>query len=173
MKSEDEVRQKYAQLLGRNLEKNFQKRLGRKPHNCVHNHVQSSLANINNKIEVQHTGLCMLNSDQPDAWEGRICETSADARFCPFFTAKETKQEVYDDFMSKVTDPEFIQHELRDLYILQWVLGEQEVPPKLSLIDRIKFWVKNYTEANRRVEDLDFQSSRQVEELSDKLFSEE
>lgn len=171
MKSESEIRQKYTQLVGRNLEKVFQKRLGRKPHNCEHNYVQSSLVNKGNKIEVEHTGLCMFNSNDPSAWEGKICETAADARFCPYFNPRETKQQVYEDFMSKLSDSETLQREYRDLHILQWVLEEQSIAPKLSLLSRLKIWLFKYFNKAETFEDNEPISDREVDDLSKKLFS--
>ena len=170
MRKEEEIRQKYKQLLGRNLEKTLQKKLSRKPHNCVHNHVQSSLVNKDNRIEVEHTGLCMLNSDNPSTWEGRICETSADARFCPYFTQKHNKQKVYEEFMESIKDPEILQHEHRDLYILQWVIGEELT--ELSLLDKIKFWIKNYSFANNKFGSSTTSSGDDLDDLSKKLFPE-
>jgi len=170
MRSEDEIKQKYKQLLGRNLEKTLQKKLGRKPHNCTHNHVQSTLVNKDNRIEVEHTGLCMLNGDNPSLWEGRICETSADARFCPYFTQKNSKQDVYNEFMEKIKDPEVLQHEYRDLYTLHWVLGEEIPESKLSLLDKIKFWINNHNIANLRFGTSKAETVEEIEDLSRKLF---
>lgn len=171
MKSESEIRQKYTQLVGRNLEKVFQKRLGRKPHNCEHNYVQSSLTNKGNRIEVEHTGLCMFNSNDPASWEGKICETAADARFCPYFNPRETKQQVYEDFMGKLADPETLQREYRDLHILQWVLEEQNSPPRLSLWGKLKLWTARHFDKSEYTEELDTISTREVDDLSKKLFS--
>ena len=170
MREESELRQKYNQLLGRNLEKAFQKKLARKPHNCSHNYVHSSLTNKNNRIEVEHTGLCMLNADDPSSWEGNICETAADARFCPYFTARHQKQDVYDEFMAKISDPDILQHEFRDLHILRWALGEEQASPKLSFIDKIKFWITNYTWVNDKAEKFEFTSQEELDVLSKKLF---
>jgi hypothetical protein len=172
MRSEDDIRQKYKQLLGRNLEKALQRKLGRKPHNCVHNHVQSTLVNKENKIEVEHTGLCMLNKENPALWEGRICETSADARFCPYFTQKHSKQVVYEEFMDRVRDPEVLQHEYRDLYTLHWVLGDEVPDSKLSLVDRIKFWLSNHNLANLRFGLVKAESPEEIDSLAKKLFHE-
>lgn len=170
MREESEIRQKYTQLLGRNLEKAFQKKLSRKPHNCQHNHVHSSLTNKNNRIEVEHTGLCMLHSEDPSSWEGRICETAADARFCPYFTARYQKQDVYDEFMAKISDPEVIQHEFRDLHILKWTLGDSPIAPKLSLLDRIKFWLTNYTWVNEKADKFELAPQEELDALTQKLF---
>lgn len=173
MRSEDDIRQKYKQLLGRNLEKALQKKLGRRPHNCVHNHVQSTLVNKENRIEVEHTGLCMLNSDNPSLWEGRICETAADARFCPYFNQKHKKQEVYQEFMDRVKDPDVLQHEYRDLYTLHWVLGDAIPESNLNLVDKIKFWISNYSLANLRFGSSKVENQQDIEELTSKLFPEQ
>ena len=171
MRNEEEIRSKLNQLLGRNLEKSFQKKLGKKPHNCVHNHVQSSLVNKNNKIEVEHTGICMLNSENPDAWEGRICETVADARFCPYFTARYDKQKVYEEFMSKVSDVDSLQHEFRDLFILQWVLGEVDYKLEFTLLQKVKFWFLGLWLKIAEWVKLRRSSKDEVTDLTEKLFS--
>lgn len=168
MKSESEVKQKLVQLLGRNLEKEFQKKLGRKPSNCVHNHVHSSLVNRENRIEVEHTGLCMLNCEDPSSWEGRICETAADARFCPYFTPKNDKQKVYEEFMSKVKDLDSLQHEHRDILMLKWVLDDPSLSIKLSLWDRIKLFFRK--DKIEKMQEPAASGNKEVESISEKLF---
>jgi len=173
MRDESEVKQKYHQLLGRNLEKAFQKKLGKKPHNCLHNHVHSYLNNKDNMIVVDHVGLCMLNSEDPSSWEGNICETVADARFCQYFSPRYNKQDIYVEFMEKISDPEVLQHEFRDMYMLRWVLGEEANLPKLSFLDKIKFWISNQEWANFRFGKSSLDNEENVEELTKKLFPED
>lgn len=173
MRSESEIKNKYSQLLGRNLEKLFQKKLGKKPHNCAHNEVHSSLVNKDNRIQVEHTGLCMLNKDDPSSWEGKICETTADARFCPYFSPKHTKQEVYDEFMLKTSNNEVLQQEFRDLYILKWALGEEVETPKVSIIDRLKLWVRQYIRDNYFTKFRRTDENNEIDIISKSLFQED
>jgi len=142
MKSEIEIKHKYDQLVGRHLEKLFQKHLSSKPWNCTHNYMQSGTTVVDGKVKVETTGLCMYNSNDPRKWEGKICETVADSYKCPYFNPVKEKQQIYDEYMKVLNDPDLLQHEYRDLYILQWVLGPETI--KIGIIQKIKnFFIKS------------------------------
>lgn len=173
MRSSSEVRHKYNQLVGRHLERIFQKNLSQKPSNCVYNHIQEDLVPNRNRLEIETTGFCMYNSEDPVKWEGKICETLADARGCPYFTPKRTKQDLYNEYMGVLMNPEVLQHEYRDLYILQWVMDNPRYSTP-SLLQRIKNWVILHRGHNQE-RDLPTKPSQMgkdsIEDLSNKLFS--
>jgi hypothetical protein len=146
MKSANEVEVRVRELLGAELKRRLSRE--RLPCLCVHNHQQpldyrkSVYGEVNhhyNRISreeetpdgarvtlpvVQKIGLCMLGSESVDSWQGTICDEPIDAQRCPYFEFKEARSQVYEGFVSDVSDPAYVEASLPAVHSLLWVLGQ-------------------------------------------------
>lgn len=159
MKSTNEIEEQVRTLLVEEL----QRRLNREvlPHLCVHNHRQPldhrksiygepnvSYNRISAAVEdgvslpvVQTIGLCMLDADPPEEWRGTICDEPLDAQRCPFFVHRQSRVDVYNEFVGNLRDPKWVELHLPAVHSLLWVIGAS-----LGLSEGVstlyRFWMK-------------------------------
>jgi len=65
----------------------------------------------------------MLNSENPEEWQGTICEDPIDAKRCPFFTALQTKESLFREFVSQTSNPEWLELNMPGVHELLWAAG--------------------------------------------------
>lgn len=153
MKTQGEIEDRVRTLLVEELDRRVRAVQHRLPTYCVHNHRQP--LDVRKRVEdepnpsynrvdrthlpvVNEIGLCMLGAENPESWQGTICEDPVDAQRCPDFTPHQTKQQVYDTFKADLEDYAWIRLNLPELYGLLWVL-ETERPSGLPWWKRLWF----------------------------------
>lgn len=141
MKSRSEIKAWLHQLIQEELARRLQEAQTRLPHVCVHHHdqpldyrkhVDGLLNPAYNRISsgrslpvMQTIGLCMLNSESSEDWRGDICEDPEDALRCPYFQARETREEVVAKLASSLEhNPSDVSTEIA---VLCTVLDDQAV----------------------------------------------
>jgi len=82
-------------------------------------------------------GLCVKGSEDPETWNGDICEDDVDAQRCPYFELKVTKEQLLTQVNKELSDLDWLKQNQPDVYALAWVLEET---PKLSWWQRL--WLK-------------------------------
>jgi hypothetical protein len=127
MKSEGNIRQKLKQAKYRHRQKFMEKALKRKPCNCKFNR---SLSNVPNPFPYRGWGFCSLYIDDPEEWQGLICDDRMDktnqAPDCPKFEFVLDPDELKDAFKDKFDSFSIgeIAAEYPDVAALMWVLDE-------------------------------------------------
>lgn len=80
---------------------------------------------------IQTIGFCLLNCEDPENWEGTICEEPIDAKKCPDFKPMKAKADILPDLARDLKDADWVWGNLPELFALLWVLGavqELQVP---------------------------------------------
>jgi hypothetical protein len=146
-----EIADRVRYLLVRELDRRVQLSVQRLPGHCTHNYrhaldVRKTVdgePNVNyNRIGlpvVQTIGLCMLGKENPEEWNGTICEDPVDAQRCPYFTGKVTKEQIRLDFETQVRDAKWLEVNLPEVYGLLWTLDRNAVV-QLPWWKRLWFW---------------------------------
>lgn len=139
MKSEADIRSRVQGLLVEELDRRLEDRVQRLPHCCVHNVRQpldarktvegkpnESFNRItdNKSLPVLLTiGLCGLGKEDPETWNGTICEDPIDAKRCPDFTLKQDKHAIMAEFREELGSAEWIEGNMPEMVTLCWVLN--------------------------------------------------
>jgi len=140
MRSESEVQARIRHLLSVELDRQIEAARARLPHKCRHNHRQA--LDVRKEIEGEPNpgynrvtgalpviGLCMLGADNPEQWNGTICEDPIDALRCPYYDSpSDTKATVEAAFYSRIRDLEWVRQNLPEVYGLLWALGSDTMP---------------------------------------------
>jgi hypothetical protein len=141
VKAEAELQNQIRILLDAELNRRLAESQSRLPTSCTHNHRQplderklvDGHPNENyNRISlpvVQTIGLCMLGAEDPETWNGTICEDPIDAQRCPVFDPKRPVQAVRDEFHEQIRDLDWVRSNLPEIYGLLWVLGTEKPAP--------------------------------------------
>jgi hypothetical protein len=143
MKGESEIECLVRSLISKELDHRVAEASERLPHLCINNyrhpldqrkHIEGESNENYNRITdakglpvLQTIGLCLLDSDNPSEWGGTICEEPIDAKKCPYFTPARNKNLILPDLEKNLQDPEWVQGNMPDLFILLWVLDKTEV----------------------------------------------
>lgn len=156
MRSDAEIEDRLRAIVVAELRKRLTREI--LPHLCIHNrrhpldHRRTIYGEPNdsyNRISVgveddvalpvaQTIGLCMLGSEDPETWNGNVCEEPLDAQRCPYFTYKQTRADVYAEFVANLGDPRWIEAHLPAAHILLWVRGGRlEVVEGISVFERL------------------------------------
>lgn len=114
MKDTSEIKEKIRQLKFEHLQRRIEKERTPAPENCVHNY--------KHETEDGSVRLCMLGTDNPNEWGGRVCDSKQTAQECPFFEPRKSKEEVIEEFNEDIMDPEIVNNEYRDISALRWAL---------------------------------------------------
>lgn len=138
MKSEDDIEARVRFLLVQELDRRVAEASRRLPHLCVHNHkqpldtrrhVEGEPNETFNRVSdhrglpvIQTMGLCMLGADNPEQWNGTICEDPIDAQKCPVFSPLQTKETLDLGFRRDVNDMVWVGAHMPELYGLLWAL---------------------------------------------------
>lgn len=144
MKTDNEIRTRLRALVTQEFERRVSESRARLPHLCTHNHrqpldvrkqVEGEVNPSYNRVTqsrhlpvVQTLGLCMLGSEDPEEWQGSICEDPIDAQRCPFFNPKKTPQAILDEFVGQMATPQWIAEHMPEAATLFWVLEQATTP---------------------------------------------
>lgn len=77
---------------------------------------------------VQTIGLCGLNIDDPESWNGTTCDEPIDAQRCPYFTPRWTRKNLVAQFKTDFEDLDWVRRSHPEVAALMWVLGRAEAP---------------------------------------------
>jgi len=134
-----EMRNRAKSLVLNELNRRLSAAQAKLPHNCTHNHRHpldlrkkvrlepnpsyNSISEANSTV-----GLCMYGSENIQTWSGNICEEPSDAKGCPMYQSKHTKEAVIKAFTQDLEDSVWLKANMPELDVLLWVLEE---PPTL------------------------------------------
>lgn len=141
MRSSVEVEERVRAIVLAELKDRLERRV--LPHLCMHNrrqpldHRRSVLGEPNrmyNRIAAgvedgvvvpvaETIGLCMLGAEDPAQWGGTICEEPLDAQRCPYFVHRQSRADVYQEFVANLADPVWVEVHLPVVHSLLWVLS--------------------------------------------------
>jgi hypothetical protein len=140
MKRKSEVVKRVKTLLCQELDRRVWEARHRIPSRCVYNQQQElddqprvdGIPNPGyNRIDrtglpvVQTMGFCVKGAEDPTSWTGTICEDAADADRCPWFTPRQSKEDLLAEFTEQLRNKDWIQKHLPAVYELLWVLGTE------------------------------------------------
>lgn len=140
MRTETEIQNRIRYLLTLELDQRVAESRTILPHKCRHNHrqlldvrkmVEGEPNEQYNRLTGRHLpviGFCMLGSDNPEEWNGTICEDPIDAQRCPDFTPIGTRESLREAFDSQLKDLEWVQQNMPEVYGLLWALGSENLP---------------------------------------------
>lgn len=145
MRSQADVKTRLKVLLVAELDQRVEDASEKLPHHCVHHicHPLDTRKTIDgepnpayNRITTgkdlpvaQTIGLCGLGKEDPEAWNGTICEDPIDAQNCPHrsFEPKATEEQIWDELVDQFNDPEWAAENLPEAAALAWVVEEAEL----------------------------------------------
>jgi hypothetical protein len=144
MRSQPEIKDRIRSLMTRKADALVLKYQEPLPHKCTHNYRHpldtrkkvygesndhyNRLSVLNDEAPAQTIGLCMLGSDDPKEWAGAICEEPIDARRCPYFTQKQTKQEFLTNMEASFSDLAWLEQNAPEMFELLWVVDAAPIP---------------------------------------------
>jgi hypothetical protein len=140
MRSEIEVQDRIRYLLTLELDRRVKEACARLPHKCQHNHRQpldvrkeiEGETNPNyNRVGALHLpviGLCMLGAENPEQWNGTVCEDPIDAMRCPYFNPTDSRETVQRAFTLQLNDLKWVEGNMPEVYGLLWALGSETMP---------------------------------------------
>ena len=140
MRTEADVQDRIRYLLTEEINRRVAEARTRLPHLCRHNHrhpldVRKEIAGEPNgqynrlgRKSLPVIGLCMLGAESPDTWPGTICEDPIDAKRCPVFSPRATKDSVQAEFYTQLRDLDWVSRDLPEVYGLLWALGSPAMP---------------------------------------------
>ena len=139
MKTKSEVEVRIKELVCAELDRRVTEASERLPTRCVNNyrHPLDTRKQLEggpnpeyNRITdkqglpvIQTIGFCLLNCDDPENWEGTICEEPIDAKKCPDFKPMKIKADILPDLARELKDSDWVRGNLPELFALLWVLG--------------------------------------------------
>ena len=148
MKTEDEIQDRIRQLLAEEFARRLEEASERLPHRCVHNHRQplDNRRHIDgepnpgyNRIAhhglpvVQTIGLCMYGSNNPEEWNGTICEEPIDAQRCPLFEPTLSKDDLNKEYEEHLKDSVWVREHLPEVNGLLWAISSESLPEPKSI----------------------------------------
>jgi hypothetical protein len=90
---------------------------------------------------VQTIGFCMLGCNDPENWEGTICEEPIDAKKCSDFKAARGKADILPELSQDLKNTSWVKDNHPELFSLLWVLGlVQEI--KIPFWKMVWFWFR-------------------------------
>jgi hypothetical protein len=140
VRTETEVQDRIRYLLTQELGRRIAESQARQPRQCKHNlvHPLDVRKRVGGSDNPQYNriqggslpliGLCMLGSDDPTTWPGKICEEAADAVNSEFFEPRLTSVEVQAEFEAQVQDLSWVHANMPEVYGLLWALGSDKAP---------------------------------------------
>ena len=135
MKDPEEILARAKGLLCAELDRRVQNASKRLPHMCRNNYRQplderktvEGEANSNyNRVSLPLAGtigLCMLGAEDPEQWQGTICEDPIDAQKCPYFTSNQSKEQVLKEFLEQASNSEWLGENMPGVSELLWAAG--------------------------------------------------
>lgn len=139
MRTKSEVEVRVRELLCSELDRRVAEASERLPTRCIHNYrhpldtrkqiegeENPEYNRITDKVGlpvIQTIGLCLLNCNDPENWEGTICEDPIDAKKCQDFKPAKTRSDILPDLALDLKDADWIRTNQPELFALLWVLG--------------------------------------------------
>lgn len=151
VKSEDDIARRLQNLVTRHQRLYIQERQDKLPHNCLHNYLhtpttqlkaskstntplaprkQVTLIVIQPEMPIR---LCTYGSNDPSTWNGDICDSEAQSRPCPYFTAKVSEANAAQEFREILEDDSETHTKYLDVATLQWALNTRAHKSPLCL----------------------------------------
>lgn len=145
MKTQSEIEDRIRFLLAQERDRRIAVSREKLPGSCRHNHQQpldgrkqvegEPNENFNRITDrrglpvLQTMGLCMLGSENPDEWQGTICDEPIDAQQCPYFEPKASPEEIETEFRAQMQDMEWARVNMPEVHALLWALEASEPIP--------------------------------------------
>jgi hypothetical protein len=159
VKSESDILKRLKNLRVRYARRFISLSQERKPENCSFNFEHSSKGTYedSNFMDIDRapiksvtlivikpeipTRLCMYGSENPETWNGIICDRDEISKSCKYFIPKQNFTQAKENFLDILSDDEYVYENYKDIAALQWVLGDRIHKSGLSLFERFKFWI--------------------------------
>ncbi len=156
MKTTEEIEARIRALLAQELTLRVAEAAERMPHRCVNNHrqpldtrrlVDGETNDSYNRVTLRRSlpvlqtmGLCMLGSDDPEQWQGNICEDQIDAQRCPVYDPIVKKADILARFYAETQNFAWLEVNLPEIFQLYWVLDTVAAQP-LPWWKRLQFFL--------------------------------
>jgi hypothetical protein len=157
MKTKSEIETRIKELVCAELDRRVAEASERLPTRCVNNYrhpldtrkqLEGEPNSEYNRITdkrglpvVQTIGFCLLGCNDPQNWEGTICEEPIDAKKCGDFKPMKGKAEILPELSHDLKSTAWVDENMPELLSLLWVLGAvQEM--KVPLWKRVWFWFR-------------------------------
>lgn len=85
---------------------------------------------------------CTYGSDDPEHWEGLICDNDEIAKKCKWFVPRVSPKEAREEFLELMGDDKHVYENYRDVAVLQWVLEDRVYKHALSWWERLVLWIR-------------------------------
>jgi hypothetical protein len=138
MRTKSEVEARIRELVCLELDRRVAEASERLPTRCIYNYRHSldtrkqiegeenpEYNRITDKVDlpvVQTIGLCLLNCNDPENWEGTICEDPIDAKKCSDFKPAKIRSDILPDLARDLKDVDWVRTNQSELFVLLWVL---------------------------------------------------
>jgi len=139
MKTKSEIESRIKELVCSELDRRVAEASERLPIRCVNNYrhpldtrkqIEGGSNSEYNRITdkqglpvIQTIGFCLLNCEDPEHWEGTICEEPIDAKKCSDFKQAKTKADILPELARDLRDSDWVRGNQPELFTLLWVLG--------------------------------------------------
>lgn len=135
MKPLEEVRNRAKSLVLEELNRRMVETQSKLPCNCIYNHQQpiDLRKKVRNEPNPNYNtisatgpkiGLCMYGASDIQSWPGNICDEPSDAKGCPLYTSKHSKESVLRAFHEDLENRTWVESNMPILGALLWVLDE-------------------------------------------------
>jgi hypothetical protein len=142
MKTPDEIRQRIRGLLAQELDRRWATATRRLPQLCTFNirhaldlrkMVEGEENEFFNRITskrhlpvTQSIGLCGYGQENPEEWQGTICEDPIDAQRCPLFVPKKSQDEILVEFQEQLAEEGWLEEHMPEVSALLWALEDAD-----------------------------------------------
>jgi len=137
MRQETEIHRRYRRVRYELRAEMLREHLRKAPCNCQYNYKEPE-----EREGVLSAGagarFCMLGAQDIQNWPGNLCDTVENARACPFYKAKHTRDEVLERFEAFIQDESWLEENAPDLATLTWVLEASEPPWYMRILDWLR-----------------------------------
>jgi hypothetical protein len=161
VKSKNVIERRLRTLRLRYLKKYIAISQDKIPQNCIYNIIHSPVErpNISQFKELDYDEMaachnatliviqpdllihiCTYGSERPDLWNGEICDTDITSKGCKHFQPRIMAEEAKKEFLSKLSDDEYVYDNYPDIATLQWVLEDRVYKYDLSWWEKILVW---------------------------------
>lgn len=158
MKTSGEIKRRLEKLRLRYLRQYSSATQSKKPENCVHN-VEHSPRLPDSKLptefeisprivstlvviqpEIVSIRLCTYGSDNPETWNGTVCDSEEVSKSCPFFQPVKSEDQANEEFEKLLADDAYVLKHYKDIAVLQWVLNYRVFKSPLSIWGKFLIW---------------------------------
>lgn len=159
MKTKNDILKRLKKLRTRYAYKYIKNTQARRYTNCIYNKEQVPLNHEDTTVEFEMmpcrvsslvviqdeetAHYCTYGSEDPEHWNGIICDKDEIAKHCKWFTPKVSVKKARTTFLDLLRDDKYVYDNYRDLAALQWTLGDRVHKHALSWWDRLVFWINS------------------------------